>query len=245
MSNGITLGGGLKIQDSYFVPAPPVPLAGSLSFNGSTSFLALNPGVNFSTGAFTIEGWFYNNSDVTSKGLIGADETDGMSLFTTDDTMITIDKYGGGGQINYSWSAGTVKTNTWQYIVLNRNSDLAETMWIADYGSSVATRAISSAGGEFGGDIGIQIDDKNWGTSKLIGSYYGGKFPGFMTNMRVTTNVARYDSNSSTIPVPTAQLTTNGDTYYLMLGATVTTDTSSIQTVTNNNTVTQNASKPF
>ena len=219
------------------------PLAGSLSFNGSTSYLYMNPGLNFGGSAFTIEGWFYNNSDVVSKGLIGADETDGMSLFTTDDTMITIDKYGGGGQINYSWSAGTVKTNTWQYIVLNRNSDLSETMWIADYGAGVATRAISSAGGDFGGDIGIQIDNKNWGTSKLIGSYYGGKFPGFMTNMRVTTNVARYDSNSSTIAVPTAPLTTDGDTYYLMLGADFT-DASGQQTLTNNN-VTLSGFKPF
>jgi hypothetical protein len=40
-------------------------------------------------------------------------------------------------------------------------------------------------------------------------------------------------------------LTSLVNTQYLMLGAAVTTDSSGTQTVTNNNTVTQSATKPF
>jgi len=56
---------------------------------------------------------------------------------------------------------------------------------------------------------------------------------------------AVYDSTSATISAPTQPLTSLANTKYLMLGAAVTTDTSATQTVTNNNTVTQNALKPF
>lgn len=45
---------------------------------------------------------------------------------------------------------------------------------------------------------------------------------------------------ASSTPVPSL-----ANTKYLMLGAAVTTDTSGTQTVTNNGTVTQSATKPF
>ena len=56
---------------------------------------------------------------------------------------------------------------------------------------------------------------------------------------------AVYNSTSSTVIAPSAPLTSLANTKYLMLGADVTTDTSGIQTVTNNGTVTQTATKPF
>ena len=49
----------------------------------------------------------------------------------------------------------------------------------------------------------------------------------------------------STVTAPIAPLTSLANTKYLMLGAAVTTDTSGVQTVTNNNTVTQTGTKPF
>ena len=44
-------------------------LAGSLVFNGSNQSLSLSPGITFGSGAFTLEGWFYNNSSFTTKGI--------------------------------------------------------------------------------------------------------------------------------------------------------------------------------
>ena len=31
-------------------------------FNGSNQSLSVSPGITFGSGAFTLEGWFYNNS---------------------------------------------------------------------------------------------------------------------------------------------------------------------------------------
>jgi hypothetical protein len=68
---------------------------------------------------------------------------------------------------------------------------------------------------------------------------------GNITNYRVTIGAAVYDSNNSTITAPSAPLTSDANTKYLMLGAAVTTDTSGTQTVTNVGTVTQTATVPF
>ena len=48
-----------------------------------------------------------------------------------------------------------------------------------------------------------------------------------------------------TINIGTAPLPSLANTKYWMLGAAVTTDTSGVQTVTNNGTVTQTATTPF
>ena len=50
-----------------FVKSPSIsniPLAGSLIFNGTNQTLGLSPGVIFGAGAFTLEGWFYNTSNL-------------------------------------------------------------------------------------------------------------------------------------------------------------------------------------
>jgi hypothetical protein len=252
---GISVGPGITIGEGIYlgVPPPPppdlyTPLAGSLSFNGSSQYLSIDTGVQMG-GAFTVEGWFYNNSDFTTKGLLGTDQSVGMSLFTSDDATITLDRYGGGYQPSYTWPAATLQTNKWQYIVLNRNASTdLETMWIGTFvnaGSYVTcTRATGAAGGTSPSG-GTQTDSQSWGISNWIGRYYGGYFPGYITNYRVTIGAAIYDSNSSTITAPSAPLTTSANTKYLMLGAAVTTDSSSTQTVTNNGTVTQTSVVPF
>jgi hypothetical protein len=172
-----------------------------------------------------------------------------MSLFTSDNATITLDRYGGGYQPSYTWPAATLQTNKWQYIVLNRNASTnLETMWIGtfvdDSSAVTCTRATGAAGGGSPSG-GTQTDSQSWGNSNWVARYYGGYFPGYITNFRITVGTAVYDSTSSTITAPTAPLSSLANTKYLMLGATVTTDTSGTQTVTNNNTVTQNVSKPF
>jgi hypothetical protein len=171
-----------------------------------------------------------------------------MSLTTSDDATITMDRYGGGYQPSYTWPAATLQTNKWQYIVLNRNTSLLETMWIGTFVNNYSTVTCVRATGAAGGGSpsgGTQIDSQVWGDSNWVGRFYGGYFPGYITNFRVTIGAARYTSSSATITAPNAPLTTNANTKYLMLGAVVTTDSSSTQTVTNVNTVTQTATVPF
>jgi hypothetical protein len=209
----------------------------------------MSPGMTPAPYAFTIEGWFYNNSNFTNKGLLGTDQPLGMSMFTSDDATITLDRNGGGYQPSYTWPAATLQTNKWQYIVLNRNGgSFLETMWIGTFVNNytqVTCMQATGAGGGTSPSGGTQFDSQVWGNSNWVGRFYGGYFPGYITNFRVTIGAAMYDSNNATITAPTAPLGTDGFTNYLMLGAVVTTDTSGNQTVTNNGGVTQTATVPF
>jgi hypothetical protein len=253
VKSGWTVGPGWKIGAP---PPPPVdlytPLAGSLSFNGTSQYLGIDPGVTPAAGAFTIEGWFYNNSvsdPFVNKGLIGTDQSVGLSLFPTYYDTITLDRNGGGYQLTYTWSSPVLQTNKWQYIVLNRNASTdLETMWVGTFVDNYSTVTCARATGAAGGGSpsgGTQTDSQAWGNSNWVGRFYGGYFPGYITNFRVTIGAAVYDSNNSTITAPVAPLTSGANTEYLMLGAVVTTDTSGTQTVTNNGTITQTATKPF
>jgi hypothetical protein len=234
-------------------PPPPGPtLQGSVSFNGTNQYLSLASGLVLNGGAFTIEGWFYNNSDFTSRGWLGTTNEYGMHLFTTDDYNIMLDLSGGHGTITYTWSPGTLQTNTWQYIILNRNSNGLETMYVGTLGSPgvpVTCYRANFAAGNFDPTnyaAGTCIDSYDWyGLSDQVGRYYGGYFPGYITNFRATIGDAKYDTNNSTVLAPSIELTSDAYTQYLMLGGAVTADSAGIQTVTNNNGVTQNATKPF
>ena len=231
------------------------PLAGSLQFNGSSQFLSLSPGFALSTGAYTIEGWFYNNVNYTAqRALVAPQHPSGavgaLSLFTTDAQSFSLDAYGGGGVRGYNFPTNTLQVNQWHYIILNRNASTSvETMWVGTFvnSSSLVTcsRATSATGGtSISG--GTQVNTLNYaGVCNNIGKFYGGYWPGFITNFRATVGTAVYDSTSSTVTAPTQPLTSLANTKYLMLGANVTLDTSGTQTVTNNGTVTQTATVPF
>ena len=257
LSGGMTSTGGLL----YSPPpgAPPPSLRGSLYFDaGLAAYLTLySPGVVLGTGAFTIEGWFYYNGDITDYGdfyaqpIVGTGNTNGLSLFTTDTYNITLDRYGGNGGINYSWSPNTLQVATWHYIILNRNPSGLETMYIGTLGSPgspVTCYRANFAAGNFDPNdyaAGTCVDSYDWsGAIAGIGNYYGGIWNGKMTNLRITVDSAKYDSNNSTVLAPSAELTSDAYTRYLMLGDSVTTDASGTQTV-NNYEVTLNASKPF
>ena len=228
-------------------------LAGSLQFQpAGARYLSLSPGTTaLSTGAYTIEGWFYNNLDYTAqRALVATDQSGALSLFSTDAQSFTLDKYGGGGARTYTFPSNTLQVNQWQYIILNRNAGTqVETMWVGTFVNTSAyvtcNRATSAAGGSSVSG-GTQVNNLDYtGVCNWIGRFYGGYWPGFMTNLRITVGSAVYNSTSSTITAPSAPLTSLANTKYLMLGAAVTTDTSGTQTVTNNNTVTQNVLKPF
>ena len=240
---GIEIGGGINITSPLYDS-----LAGSLLFNGSTQYLTMSPGMTLGAGAFTIEGWFYNTGNFSQRPMIGTDQSLGLSAYISDNATMSMDRYGGGYGPFYGFPAATFKTNEWQYIVLNRNANLLETMWVGtfvDNSTVVTCSRATTCGGGTGVSGGTQTESQNWGNTNWVGAYYGGKWVGNITNYRVTIGAAVYDSNNSTITAPSAPLTSGANTQYLMLGAAVTTDTSATQTVTNVGTVTQTATKPF
>jgi len=219
-------------NNGYWTSFVTATLAGSLLFNGSSQYLTLSPGIIFGAGAFTLEGWFYNNSSFTTKGIVGSPVTSPtgcMNLFFSNSTTITSDKNGGGGQFNYTM-ASSIPLNTWFYLIYNRNSGGVTAVYI----DGVRCTATST-------------DTLNYNTSTdTVARHYGGYFPGYITNLRVTIGTAVYDSNQSTQTNPIEALTVLANTKFLMLGASVTTDTSGTQSVTNVGGVTQSSSvKPF
>jgi hypothetical protein len=212
-------------------PTPFTPLAGSLLFNGSNQTLGLSPGVTFGAGAFTLEGWFYNNSNFTTRGIIGSPVTSPvgcMNLYFANNTTITSDKNGGGGSFSYTMGSA-ITTNAWHYLIYNRNAGGLTAVYI----DGVRCTATST-------------DTLNYNTATdTVSRYYGGFWPGYWTNMRMTIGTAVYNSSLTTQVNPRGPLTSLANTKYLMLGAVVTTDSSGTQTVTNTNGVTQTSDKPF
>ena len=253
----IEIGGGIEIGPGIVITGGVYEsLAGSLQFQpAGARYLSLSPGFALSTGAYTIEGWFYNNQDYTAQRALVAPQhpsgaTNALSLFTLDAQSFSLDAYGGGGVRNYFFPSNTLQVNQWQYFILNRNAGTSvETMWVGTFvdTSTVVTcsRATSCNGGtSISG--GTQVNTLNYsGVCNNIGKFYGGYWPGFITNLRATVGSAVYNSTSATVTAPVAPLPSLANTKYLMLGAAVTTDSSGTQTVTNNNTVTQSATKPF
>ena len=244
-----------NVQPQNVVTVNYTPLAGSLQFNGSSQFLSLAPGFALGTSAYTIEGWFYNNSNYTSQRALVAPQhpsgaSNALSLFTNDAQSFTLDAYGGGGVRTYTFPNNILQVNKWHYIILNRNASTSvETMWVGTFVNNTSyvtcSRATSCSGGSSISG-GTQVNTLNYsGVCNNIGKFYGGYWPGFITNFRATVGSAVYDSTSSTVTAPTEPLTSLANTKYLMLGANVTLDTSGTQTVTNNGTVTQSATVPF
>ena len=247
------MAGAMMAMMNNVVGVSYTPLAGSLQFQpAGARYLSLSPGTTaLSTGAYTIEGWFYNNQDyVSQRALVATDQSGALSLFTNDAQSFTLDKYGGGGARTYTFPSNTLQVNQWQYIILNRNAGTqVETMWVGTFVNTSAyvtcNRATAAAGGtSISG--GTQVNNLDYtGVCNWIGRFYGGYWPGFITNLRITVGSAVYNSTSSTITAPSAPLTSLANTKYLMLGAAVTTDTSGTQTVTNNNSVAQTSTVPF
>jgi hypothetical protein len=150
-----------------------------------------------------------------------------MNLYFSNNTTIVSDKNGGGGSFSYT-TASVISINAWHYLIYNRNAD--------------GTTAVYIDGVRAGG---TQSDTLNYTTATdTIGRYYGGYWPGYWTNMRMTIGTAVYNSNLTTQPIPKGALTSLPNTKYLMLGESVTTDSSGTQTVTNNNGVLLSSLQP-
>jgi len=219
---------------------PHASLAGSLLFRSvNNSYLLTSPGFTFGTNAFTIETWFYSNR-MTNMPIIGASTTNCLSVFFLNATTITCDKFNVDNISTYIVPA--VSTGAWHHFALVRNSSSVETVFVDGVkATSCSLRGTTSSTG------GQQVNSMDYSAaSNQIGRYYGGFMDGYLTNYRVTIGATAYDPTAASITVPTSALTTNANVKYLMLGASITTDTAAVQTsITNNGGITQTSTVPF
>jgi hypothetical protein len=234
-------GAGLASSSVTVTPVAYVSLAGSIAYDGTLSkYLTLSPGVTIGSTAYTVECWFYNNNAWSSapntRGLLGGSNTHGLSVFFTNNTTVTTDRYSSGEQLTYTVAAVTL--NAWHHFVIVRNSSLVETVFIDGVRATGCAGGTSASSGEQTNSLAYD------GLSSYIGEFYQGVWSGYLTNFRIVSGSAVYDPTASTITIPNAPLSVVTNTKYLMLGSSITTDSASVQTVTNSGT-TLSSQVPF
>jgi len=149
-----------------------------------------------------------------------------MNLIVSSSTVIFSDKNGGGGSVSYT--TPTMTANTWYHFALTRNSTTEALFLNGTRAGAAQTNALNYTA-----------------ATTRIGMSYVRSWPGQMTNFRAVVGSFVYDPTLTSITVPNAPLTSIANTKYLMLGASVTTDSSGTNTVTNTGSVTTSTSKPF
>ena len=164
---------------------------GSLAFDGSGDYLAgpYSPNLDFGTGDFTVELWFYFNGSVTGAGFIGSKNTGGMDFaFTSSSLRI--------GRINTAWDSTfswSPSANTWYHIAFTRSNGTA--------------RAFVN-----GTQVGSSLSNTN-NYYPNGGVYVGVSSPpdryinGYIDDLRITKGYARY---TATFTPPTKALSDTG-----------------------------------
>ena len=173
---------------------------GSMSFDGTGDYLTIpyNQFINFGTGDFTIEGWFYLNSFANQYYVLGGTWTTG----TSDEWLIQIENNGSLRFLTTAntsfFATGLIKTGTWYHFAASRNAGV-----IKAYinGTAFATIANTNSIGS---------------TSKVlnIGQQPGGTWPwnGYVDDWRISKGIGRYPYNFTP---PTAELPNIGGTVTL------------------------------
>jgi hypothetical protein len=156
---------------------------GSMAFDGSGDWLTIpySQNINFGTGNFTIEGWFYLSSFANQYYVLGGTWTTGSS----DEWLVQIEN---NGTMRFLTSAGTsfytagITTGTWYHFAAVRNGS---TVTLYVNGSSVGSYTNSNSIGSTSKTlyIGVQNNGAAW------------PWNGYIDDLRITKGAARYIGN--------------------------------------------------
>jgi hypothetical protein len=202
---------------------------GSLSFTtrgatGVATYATLSPAITFGTSSWTIEAFVYLN-DTGANNIIGTSTTPGMMFYFSGATVNLQNNF---GQI-LTWSFNSA-LSTWYHVAASYDGTYIN-VWVNGNQLPINTTTYgrqSWANGSFA--TGNQIASNSWSGSSAYGSNM------LINNLRVVVGSVVYATASTTITVPTAQLTAITNTQLLMQvndTGTAFTDTSGITTVTN------------
>jgi len=230
-----------------------IPFASTYSyqFNGSSQYLSV-PNINFSTNAFTIEGWFYPTTLATLTNFWGTDNGPGttpkMVMYINSSSQLTVDM-GTSGSTQFptvvsSFSTYGLVINAWSHIALVRND-------LTTNGLKLYINGQLAGAGQLGTNLNTITAIFNIG---YIGEAYGQKFSGYISNFRIINGSAVYgaftpptQALTTTQPAGTNIAAITNQTSFLM--RTLITDASDISTnnltITPVGTPTNSAANPF
>jgi hypothetical protein len=182
--------------------SPYHPGGYSTYFDGSGDYLAIY-GASTGVGTWTLEGWFYFNTLVSTRALFSqgtVDNTGGFIVWSDSNGIIT---FYSNGEIAQT-SSGAVNANEWAHIAIVSSSN---SITIFVNGVSVGTGSYSGSGTWF---------PKTFTNSPLqINRGYGGVTEGnncYIADVRLVNNTAVYTSNFTP---PTERLTAIANTSLL------------------------------
>jgi len=174
-------------------------------FDGTGDYLTLssNTSMNFGTGNFTIEGWFYTGSKDISGGasrtIIG-NSGNGytMQVYITTSGYLTFGNTGS----TFLQGSTDLADNAWHHFAIARKgtgtNEIA--MWIDGVRVAQGTNSQNYTSGTI-----------------FLGSFdaSNGFWNGYLSNLRIVKGTAVYDASNSTITVPTSPLTAIANTSLL------------------------------
>jgi len=172
----------------------PIYGTGSLEFDGSGDYLSIvpSPNLDFGTGDFTIEGWFFKEASTANQTIVssGSYYTSGANgnwvLRITSATYIAFASYDGQSNEEYMEFSASTSVGTWYHFALVREgTGTNQTKFYLDgvlAGSMTVSKALTD-----GGVNGIYIGSNGAGPNA--------DFNGYMDDFRITKGVARYTAN--------------------------------------------------
>jgi hypothetical protein len=205
------------------------PISGSNYFPTTSSRIDLSYGIimgETTQTPFTVEGWFYSTvkpgtnsgpvllSTSETSSIVGYSKALTINLGDSIHPKIVIDS-NGVSQKNFDFpDFPEMTSNTWYYLAVSRDSSGNIQTWLAKKGDSFA---VSNNDPPFNSsDIGLNDAWSLTGKSNCIGAFVpASRFTtGYISNLRIsTTNL--YQTNVSTIPLPTAPFTVLSSTVFL------------------------------
>lgn len=200
---------------------PSWPVGGSLTFDGSSSYVSMDIGITVQNSPYTVECFFYMTAG-TSGALLGGSNNWALGLLINSLTGSNNISVVALNETTNDYSVGDIELNSWNHIAITRNADGEETVFF---------NGVRASNGTTTTNIGFV------GLTNLIGQQDSANyFNGYITNSRWVVGSNVYDPTDLTITVPTTNIGIVTDAQLLLLSTTsnsLITDNAGIQVITN------------
>lgn len=199
---------GTSTSSSPSASVTPTWPNGSVIFNGTSSFASWN-GATAGAVSFTVECFIYI-SDFSSRNVVlgatyaGPAVNTQLVISVTSSTTITVERMNG---TSNAFTVPTMSTNTWYHLAYVRGTGDTATVFLAGTRSSTGTVTDSTSYSYPSGLIGVYRPLSNLANA--------GYFKGNISNFRWVFSQV-YNPTSSTITVPTTNLTNITNTQLLL-----------------------------